>query len=211
MDGVPPVFVRETDIPEGDSYPKILDICQAVERSIGLNSVTGAQRLGGLWRIYPTSITARNNILIQGFSFRNVTLKVCDTNPNILHDSSTGREVPTTKVFIDQVPLSVADSEIENSLKKIGCELRSDIKKQRARDSDGKLTRFLTGKRFVFITLPPKPLERRLKVVHYNASIFHVEQNTVKKTVICSKCLQEGHHQSSCENEVVCKVCCKLP
>ena len=207
MDGVPPVFVRETEIPDGDSYPKILDICRAVERSVGLNSVAGAQRLGGLWRIYPTTTTARNNILIQGFSFRNVTLKVCDTNPNILHDSTTGREVPTTKVFIDQVPLSVADCEIENALKKIGCELRSDIKKQRARDNDGKLTRFLTGKRFVFITLPPKPLERRLKIVYYNASIFHVEQNTVKKTVICSNCLQEGHHQSSCENDVVCKVC----
>ena len=207
MDGVPPVFVRESDILDNGSYPKVYDICVAVERSIGANSIAGAQRLGGNWRIYPTNNTARNNLLIKGFSFRNSTLKVCDVNPNILRDSITGEEKPSTKVWVDQVPLSVADSEILNALIKIGCEIRSDLKKQRARDQDGRLTRYLTGRRFVFITLPPKPLERKLMIINYNASIFHVEQEAVKKTVICSNCLQPGHHHSVCVNEVVCKVC----
>ena len=207
MDGVSPVFVRETDIPDNGAFPKVYDICIAVERSIGVNSIVGAQRLGGSWRIYPTNNQYRNELLIKGFSFRNATLKVCDNNPNIVRDSVTGEEKPSTKVWIDQVPLSVADSEIENALIKIGCEIRSDIKKQRAKDQDGKLTRYLTGRRFVFITVPPKPLERKLKIIHFNASIFHVEQESVRKTVICSNCLQTGHHHSVCVNDVVCKVC----
>ena len=210
MDGVPPVFVRETDIPDGDSYPTVLEVCLAVEQSIGRNTVAGSQRLAGLWRIYATSIQARNDMLIQGFAIRGTLLKVCDINPNILRDSTTGEEKPATKVWIDQVPLSVADSEIENSLKKIGCEIRSSIKKQRARDRDGKLTRFLTGRRFLFITVPPQPLERKLKVCYYNASVWHEEQKQVRKVVKCSNCLETGHHHSSCDQEVVC-IACRQP
>ena len=210
MDGVPPVFVREDDIPEGLEYPTVLDICLAVERSVGKNTIAGSQRLGGLWRIYPTTIDARNAILIRGFSFRGTSLKVSDINPNILKNSTTGEEVPATKVWVDGVPLSVSDAEIENALVKIGCEIRSTIKRQRARDNDGKLTRFLTGRRFLFITTPPKPLERKLPVCNYNASVFHIEQKNAKKEAKCSNCLETGHHRSVCANEVVC-ISCRLP
>ena len=210
MDGVPPVFVREDDIPEGLEYPTVLDICLAVERSVGTNTIVGSQRLSGLWRIYPTTIDARNAILIRGFSFRGTKLKVSDINPNIMKDSTNGEEVPATKVWVDGVPLSVSDAEIENALVKIGCEIRSTIKKQRARDKDGKLTRFLTGRRFLFITTPPKPLERKLPVCNFKASVFHIEQKNAKKEDKCTKCLETGHHRSVCVNEVVC-LTCRLP
>ena len=210
MDGVPPVFIREDDIPDGDTFPTVLEVCLAVEQSIGRNTIAGSQRLSGLWRIYATSTKARNDLLIQGFTIRGAKLKVCDINPNILKDSTTGEEIPATKLWIDQVPLSVADSEFENSLKQIGCELRSSIKRQRARDTDGKLTRFLTGKRFLFISVPPKPLERKLKVCHYNASVWHAEQKNVQREVKCTNCLAFGHHRSVCDLDVVFFVC-RLP
>ena len=64
MDGVSPVFIRESDIPDGDSYPNVLEVCLAVEQSIGRNTVAGSQRLAGLWRIYATTTKARNDLLI---------------------------------------------------------------------------------------------------------------------------------------------------
>ena len=74
-----------------------------------------------------------------------------DTNPFVLRDD-TEEEKPSTKVCVDDLPISVADSEIEFALNKLGVELRSEIKKERAHDTDNKLTRFLTGRRFVYIT-----------------------------------------------------------
>ena len=107
------------------------------------------------------------------------------------------------------MPISVAESEIEFALKKLGCELRSEIKLERARDADSKLTRFLTGRRFVFITTPYRPLERTTTVGFFVARLFHKEQRLVKKIVKCSNCLEEGHHKSACDKEVVCQTCKK--
>ena len=45
------------------------------------------------------------------------------TNPFILRDDS-GEEKPATKVWIDNAPMSVADSEIEEALGKVECEIR---------------------------------------------------------------------------------------
>jgi hypothetical protein len=98
---------------------------------------------------------------------------------------------------------------MEHSLKQLGCELRSAVRHERARDADGKLTRFLTGKRFVFITTPSVPLEKNMTVSFFTASIYHREQKTVQKKIVCSKCLENGHHMSVCKNDVVCRTCKK--
>ena len=201
-----PVFIKNRDIPNSDSVrPDCLELCIAAERVSGRGSVIGAQDIKGLWRIYPATKEARNELLIKGIIVRDVSVTLHETNPFSIRDD--GVERPSTKVFIDGIPISVADSEIEHSLVKLGCELRSAIKHERARDSDGKLTRFITGKRFVFITIPTTPLEKSMLVSVFTASVYHKEQRAVKKTVVCSKCLSTGHHVSSCVNEVVCRTC----
>eukprot|EP00745_Piridium_sociabile_P016079 TRINITY_DN23897_c0_g3_i2.p1 TRINITY_DN23897_c0_g3~~TRINITY_DN23897_c0_g3_i2.p1 ORF type:complete len:210 (+),score=35.25 TRINITY_DN23897_c0_g3_i2:29-631(+) len=78
---------------------------------------------------------------------------------------------------------------------------------ERARDSDNKLTRFITGRRFVFITVPAVPLEKSLKVSFFSAKIYHKEQKLAQRTVVCSKCLETGHHVSGCSKDVVCRAC----
>lgn len=203
-----PVFIKNSAIPNGDSdRPKCIDICVAAERVSGRETVLGAQNIKGLWRIYPASTEARNTLLVKGLSLRGVSLQVAGTNPFILRNE-TGEEKPSTKVWVDDIPISVADSEIETALIRVGVELRSAIKQERARDVDGKLTRFLTGRRFVFITTPNTPLEKTLKVSFFTAKVYHREQNQ-KKTVICSKCLETGHHVSMCQGDVVCRTCKK--
>ena len=209
-ESIHPVFLKRRDIPSvGDGEVSVLEMCLAAERVSGSGTIVGAQLIRGLWRIYPSTREARNTLLIQGLKLKNVMIKVSDDNPFTVRDFSgtTGLEKPTTKVFINDVPISVADAEIEHSLVALGCELRSDVKKQRARDNDGKLTRFLTGGRFVFITVPVTPLEKTVKVSIFSASVYHKEQKNEPRNVFCSKCLTAGHHMSQCENEIVCREC----
>ena len=135
--GVNPVFFRDRDIPRSDSvYTSVLEICVAAERICGKGSVIVAQKIKGQWRLYAATRTARNNLLIKGLVVRDTLIKVSDTNLFSLREN--GQEIPTTKVWIDNVPISVADNEFEHSLKSIGCDLRSAIIKERARDADGK-------------------------------------------------------------------------
>ena len=208
MSGVQPVFLKNRDIPISNaSRPAtVLELCVAAERTTGQGGVVGSQVIGGLWRLYPANAEARSNLLVRGLRIRGVSLQVSGVNPFILRGDS-GEEKPSTKVWVDGVPISVANSEIEHSLVQAGCELRSSVKMDRARDVDNKLTRFLTGRRFVFITVPKAPLDRMLQVSVFRASIFHKEQKFIHKQVTCSNCLEKGHHVSSCTKDTVCMAC----
>lgn len=200
--------MKNKDIPNSESEPfSTLDFCVAAEKVTGQGGIVGAQLIRGLWRVYPASDDARRKLLTRGVVLRNVSLQVLNSNPFILKENNQEKE--TTKVWIDEVPISVANSEIENALLNAGCELRSEVKMERARDKDGKLTRFLTGRRFVFVSVPDRPLEKFMKVSFFNAKIYHKEQKLLAKSVTCSKCLQDGHHASQCNNEIVCRVCKK--
>ena len=205
---IKPVFFKARDVPfSGESHTTtVLDVCLAAERVSGHGSVVGSQQIGGLWRVYPATREARSQLLIEGIRLRGTVVQMSNSNPFVLRDE-TGEEKPSTKLFVDNIPISVADTEIEHSLRKIGCELRSSIKNERARNTDGKLTRFLTGRRFVFITVPPVPLDRTVKVSIFTAKLFHKEQKLLWKTVMCYKCLEQGHHASQCSKDVVCMVC----
>ena len=204
MDSVPsiqPVFLRGKNIPENDvDRPSVLEVCLSAERAAGQGSILGAQDIRGLWRIYPVSKEARTELLVKGVRMRGAMLQVSNANPFILRDS--GEEKPTTKLWIDNVPMSVADSEIEHTLVKLGCELRSAVKQDRARDKDNKLTRFLTGRRFVFITVPSTPLDTFVKVNFFTAKLYYKEQKQ-KGSVVCSRCLSKEHHVSVCKSDIV--------
>ena len=196
-------------MPDSANRPAtVLEMCIAAEEASGRDSIVGAQEIRGLWRIYPGSKEARTTLLIQGIKVRQTTLQVSETNPFVIRGDS-GEEKPSTKVLIDDIPISVADTEIEDSLVKAGCELRSEIKVERARDVDGKLTRFITGRRFIFITIPTKPLDKTMKVSFFTARIYHKEQKMHSKPAVCSRCLQPGHWASQCEGDIVCRVCKK--
>ena len=204
---VAPVFFKSTSIPDASiKRPTVLEVCLAAEKVTGQGSVIGAQIIGGLWRVYPATAEARTNLLTAGLKVRGTLIQVAANNPFLLRDES-GEEKPATKVWIDNIPISVADSDIEEALRKTNCELRSPIKLERARNADGKLTRFLTGRRFVFVTVPSKPLEKSLRINIFNAKIFHKEQKQTE--AFCSRCLSKGHHSSACTGEVVCKQCRK--
>ena len=107
-------------------------------------TIAGAQRIRGLWRVYPLTREARTSLLVSGVELHGQTVVCFDKNPYILRG---GSEALTTKLYISDIPISVDDREIRNLLERLGCTSRSPLVSERARNKVGKLTRFLTGRR----------------------------------------------------------------
>ena len=122
---VEPVFLLRRELPpDSGSRFDTLEICLAAERVSGSETILGAQEIRGLWRLYPLSRKARNDLLINGLTLRQKTVLVHDKNPFILKGGD-GQEIPVTKVWISDIPISVDGKDIETALVRLGCTLSS--------------------------------------------------------------------------------------
>ena len=158
--GFPPLFVKASTLPSpSGGFINGLDICYALENVSGKDTVDCVQRIGDLFRIYTKNLSAREDLLIKGFSFNNISIPLLSHNPFQVKD----QVVNTTKLVIGGVPMSVADSEIERALLDLGLNLLSELKYETYRDNNGKWTHFKTGRRFVYIELPKLNLDQFLK------------------------------------------------
>ena len=206
---VEPVFIMKRDIPAGLD-PKFveLDICTEAERVSGLETIGSCQiQHGSMYRLYATNRTARATLLTSGITLNQTSITLYDKNPYILRDSPYN-ETPTTRVLIGEIPLSVADTDIETALTRVGCVLRSKLMEEHYRDRDNKLTRFGSGRRFIFISVPSRPLEKTLKIGGFTASVYHKEQKAERNVNRpCGRCLQPGHTRFTCQNDIVCRDC----
>ena len=128
--------------------------------------------MGDLFRIYPKTQSARENLLINGFTHNNIFVSLLSRNPYQVRD----QEVRSTKLLIGGVPMSVANTEVEHALLDLDLKLLSDIKYETYRDSDGKWTHFKTGRRFVYIEMPKLNLKTFTQIGLWRASLFYREQ-----------------------------------
>ena len=188
------LFLLRLDLPANDSLKQdTLEICLAAEKVSGTETILGAQEIRGLWRVYPLTRTARNKLLVDNLTLRQQTVQVYNKNPFIVRGGS-GEEVPVTQVWISDIPISVDGKDIETALVRLGCVLRSSLINEKIRNKDGKLTRFLTGRRFVFVNIPEGPLERTVKIGGFTARLYHKEQPMADpQRTTCSRCLERGH------------------
>ena len=92
---------------------------------------------------------------------------------------------------------------------KLGGKPRSALFMERDRDDSGQLTRWLTGRRFMYIEVPPAPLPPRAILGPFKPTIFHFEQKAHRQTK-CGRCLEEGHASSTCQNDIKCLACHEL-
>ena len=112
--GGKPVFIKHKDIPSHDERPTTNgDVYKCLLRVIPANQIRGIQKIGGLWRIYIESQSARIQLITNGLDFRNVNIAVYDSNPFIID----GKE-NCLRLLIKDVPLSVHDTMIINELEK---------------------------------------------------------------------------------------------
>ncbi|GFS23004.1 hypothetical protein ElyMa_006965700 [Elysia marginata] len=74
------------------------------------------------------------------------------------------------------------------------------------RDPQGKLTEWLSGRRFVWIDVPKTNIEQYIDVSQFQARLFHKEMVT---EMTCRRCLKKGLSAKNCTYEEVCFVCKK--
>lgn len=208
--GTPPVFIPCRNLPDNTEHSgqyTVREICAASEKTSGYNSVIGAQKIGGLWRVYPRNVDSRAALLLKGIEVRNHTVNPFDKNPYIVRTPQGEGEVQTTKVIIGNLPMSYSNDEIERKLIQLGCEPHSKLMMERDRDERGGLTRWLTGRRFVYIKIPDRILPEKINIGTATATLYHREQKNKPENAVCSRCLTKGHRASTCANDIVCRTC----
>jgi hypothetical protein len=207
---VKPIFILTRDLPfDPEDFVTTREICAKAEDLCGYGTMEGAQRIGGLWRVYPKTQAARMQLLISGIAIRNVHVRFHDENPFLLRDkNSQGGSVETTKLMISNIPISFANNELEEKLVSMGCQMASKLMDECDRDKAGKLTRWKTGRRFVFIAVPTTPLPTQINIGPFIARLFHREQKNTN-SMVCGNCLQSGHRKHECKADIVCRRCHK--
>ena len=101
-----------------EKYLDTYEICEAVNAVVGnAKLINGAQRIGGLWRIYFNDATARAQVLCIGTDLRDTQVTLKDKNPFLY----PGHElVETTRLYVRNISLSYDNDIISNSLKEMG-------------------------------------------------------------------------------------------
>ena len=205
METVEPFFLKKRDIPQ---QLGTIQLCEACEQVSGPETMIGAQQIKGLWRLYPASVTAREKIIAEGVILDGLHYDVYAKNPFQVNGPN-GFRIPVTKLWISDIPLSIAEKDIETMLNRIGAKLQSRLVFERARYSYGALARFLTGRRYVFITIPDDPLPKEASVGFLTCKLYYKEQprDVDPDDLKCKNCLQTGHLSKQCVNLVVCLDC----
>lgn len=118
---VQPVFLLNKSLPavEEKDY-SVAEICVAAERTAGFETVEGAQRIGGLWRLYAKDNEARIKLLVSGIILRGHYVQPREKNPFLVRDANgEDREIATTKLFVGNIPLSFSKEDISKAVKKL--------------------------------------------------------------------------------------------
>ena len=133
------------------------------------------------------------------------TIMVTGINPYRPVDSNS-RVESTTRLTISDIPMHLPAAELEDALSQVGCDIRSKVLYEMARDERGKLSRFQTGNRFVYMIVSETSLLKTFRMGIFNPRLFYKEQLHTS-TRKCFKCLQSGHIVWECINEEVCRTC----
>ena len=200
--GPKPVFARTKDIPQGAAPISGEQIYIALTKTVPNDDIMVVQRIGSLWRIYLNSHESRVRLITNGLEVRGITVPVHDTNP-----FTQSKNEHLTRVTVKDVPLSVGDELISQTLEKLKCRVRGEIVRQKLR-VNGQLTGCLNGDRVCFIDPPTQPLPRKVTISNvFRARLFHIGQP--QGTSNCSKCMETGHSAFQCTNPVKCRTCLK--
>ena len=106
---------------------------------------------------------SRARLLATGFSLKGITVLPVPLNPSRVYHKN-GVEIPTTRLSVSNIYLSVSDKDVTEAIKKAGYVPLSPLSLVCARDSSGQLTSFRNGTRSFVIELPSVPLPKTAEV-----------------------------------------------
>jgi len=192
MECVEPVFFKDSDY-QDTAKLTTYDVCTAVGRIVGTTNLDGVQNIRGIWRIYTKSRASRLELLLKKeLQINRLKVPLYDSNPAVTGDTND-----TEKIIVKDIPLSVANNEIEVFLLSKGIILTSPIRYSKVRDQNGDLTNFKNGDRFVYAKSPINPtLDRNVKIGDFRARLYHNGQ-----FLNCKICGKPGHKAGTPECE----------
>ena len=188
MSGVSTLFVSANALPAVTSPDFIggLEICRAMEKVVGVGNVDGSIRISGLWRLQVKNEKSRTALLTQGITIRGLNITVLSKNPYLVDNQES------VKLIVGNLPFSISNEEIKQSLISNGAKAVSTIKWEHYRElkdpSDPNklpgLTSFKTGRRFCYIAKPSTPLPANMKVANnFTAYLYYKGQKEALEAV----------------------------
>ena len=86
-----PLFVTARSLPYFDSPHDTIDMCAAAEAVTGRGTMRGAQRIKGLWRLYPRQSQFRAKLLMEGMAMKGMKIQLLDKKKKKLLDRGITR------------------------------------------------------------------------------------------------------------------------
>ena len=142
----------------------------AVGEVVSPDHLRGIQRFGAFWRLYVDNINDRVTLLAKGINLRNKNITLYPENPRYVKK----HPIPTTRITVNNVPLSADDGQIRRALEEMGCDV-INLYREKLR-INYRLTNCDTGARIVIAKRLTEDLPRLVTVGRYTASIWYYGQ-----------------------------------
>ncbi|MCP3930950.1 MAG: hypothetical protein GY705_17840, partial [Bacteroidetes bacterium] len=203
---IAPVYIKHSDLGiEKGTWLKPYALIKELMNTLEAKDIEAAQQVGGLWKIHLYSIPARTKLFTQGLNFRGITVTVYENNPFVRTENDDPNKPRPLKVFVQRLPLTVANDEVKKMLHAMECQMIGDVQYDKEIDDAGKLTDFKNGNRVVNADTDhtlANPLPKFAYCGTYRVRIYHKGQKPEKK--VCRNCLQTGYFHFFCNNPQVC-------
>ena len=151
----PVYFCHKEAMPEivrNENELSSFEVCMSIANIIDESLIEGAQKVGGLWKIYLCDPEARAVLLSNGLSIRHRSINLYDEN---LYSMKRRYEGQTEKVTIQDLPLSIDNEDVYNLISSYpGCKIIGDVKYSRAKNPAGGWSNFKNGDRFCYLKAP---------------------------------------------------------
>ena len=174
-DVTPALFVVASGLQNLGAPVYGLEISQSMKDITGEKAVC-VMKSEGVWRLTTQTKAERAQILLRGLTIRGHTITVLSTNPRLVNGEQTIR------LNIGNVPYEVNDSDVMTALELLGLKFGSQLKYEFYRDEDKNPTDIKTGRRFISIAPPLKPLPDMVKVANKYRAFLQYNRKEVKVT-----------------------------
>ena len=206
MAGVSTLFLPANSLPKTETKDFIggLEICRAMGSVVGHDKVDGSIRISGLWRLQVKDEKSRSLLLRMGLPIRGLNCTVLSRNPYHIGDEES------VKLIVGNLPFSISENEIKQSLSSIGVQIGSSLQWEHYREEKDPenpdkiqgLTSFKTGRRFAYISKPTAPLPQRLKVANkFNAFLYYKGQKEALEAADTAAAIAAARAKSYLESQ----------
>ena len=158
---MPTVYIPSKNLPpdlKGPIYKVGNYICESMTDIISRELVDGAQLYNGTWRLQTKDYASRAALLTHGLELLGHSVQCLSKCPYMVD----GEE--THKLIIGNIPFSVPEDDIKKALTDLGIKLGGEMHWECYRDRSKNQTSFKSGRRFIYIVHPKKPLPRSMNV-----------------------------------------------